>query len=64
MLKDLRLVKESLGAVQAQNATDGAGAFGALRTELAVTLFNKVLAIRGSEGLQMGTQAMQLAFKG
>lgn len=62
MLKDLRLVKESLGAVQAQNATDGAGDLAG--TELAVTLFNKVLAIRGSEGLQMGTQAMQLAFKG
>lgn len=62
MLKDLRLVKESLCAVQAQNATDGAGELAG--TELAVTLFNKVLAIRGSEGLQMGTQAMQLAFKG
>lgn len=62
MLKDLRLVKESLSEIQAQNGN--AGQSDLAGTELAVSLFNKVLAIKGEEGSQMGTQAMQLAFKG
>lgn len=56
MLKDLRLVDESLPGRHLLDDLAG--------TNLAVDLFNKVVAAHPQDGLDMGTQAMQLAYSG
>lgn len=56
MLKDLRLVDESLPGRHLLKELAG--------TNLAVDLFNKVVADHPEDGLEMGTQAMHLAYGG
>lgn len=56
MLKDLRLVDESLPGRHLLKELAG--------TNLAVDLFNKVVAAHPEDGLEMGTQAMHLAYGG